>query len=178
MEVWKDSKHAHAFESLFPENKRHGYERLHGVSRGFDPECLACHVTGWKPEQYLRYRSGFLNEELAEEPQKNLQSLLAGNQCENCHGPGSRHIELIEEGEVQAALKEVKVTQKQALEGMCTGAKNWCRHICCCCCIHLGWKQFCGLPTNPDKKFYERQNTDNLAENSAAGHFKAVLGGP
>ena len=124
MEVWKDSKHAHAFESLFPENKRHGYERLHGVSRGFDPECLACHVTGWKPEQYLRYRSGFLNEELAEEPQKNLQSLLAGNQCENCHGPGSRHIELIEEGEVQAALKEVKVTQKQAREGMCTSCHD------------------------------------------------------
>ena len=119
MSVWKDSKHAHAFESLFPENKRHGYERLKGISRGFDPECLACHVTGWKPEQYLRYRSGFLNQELAKEPEKGLQTLLAGNQCENCHGPGSRHIELIEEGEVKAAIDEVKVTEKQARESMC-----------------------------------------------------------
>ena len=119
MKVWKDSKHAHAFESLFPEHKRPGYERLNGIARPFDPECLACHVTGWKPDQYLLYKSGFLNKVLAKEPQKNLESLLAGNQCENCHGPGSRHIELIEEGEVQDAMLEVRVTVEQARKSMC-----------------------------------------------------------
>jgi hypothetical protein len=39
-EIWKDTPHAHAFESLDPVHQRHGYERLHGIARDFDPECL------------------------------------------------------------------------------------------------------------------------------------------
>ncbi len=117
--IWKDTPHAHSFESLDPAHKRKGFERLRGVKRTFDPECIACHVTGWEPEQYFRYETGFINEEFAaDDSEKLLQGLLAGNQCENCHGPGNRHIEFIEAGNDEAANKEVKVTLKQ-VESTC-----------------------------------------------------------
>ena len=113
-EIWKNTPHAHALESLDPTFKRKGFERLHGVDKSFDPECIACHVTGWDPEEYLRYESGFLNSEFAtEDAEKQLQGLLAGNQCENCHGPGNRHVEYIEAGNKDAAITEVKVTLLQ-----------------------------------------------------------------
>jgi len=126
--IWKDTKHAHAFESLDPVHKRPGFERLNGVARTFDPECLSCHVTGWEPQEYIRFRSGFLNEEFAaDDSEKLLQTLLAGNQCENCHGPGSRHVELIEADDKEAAIKEVRVTLEQAKSqtcGKCHDADN------------------------------------------------------
>ncbi len=119
-EIFKKTPHSHAFESLDPANKRKGFERLQGVARTFDPECLSCHVTGWEPKEYLRFQSGFVNSELATtESDKLLQTLLAGNQCENCHGPGSRHIELIEADNKEAAIKEMKVTLEQAKEQTC-----------------------------------------------------------
>ena len=118
-EIWKATPHAHAFESLDPAQKREGYERLHGVLRTFDPECLSCHVTGWEPEEYVRFQSGFLNEQFASSgDDKLLQKLLAGSQCENCHGPGSRHIELIE-SDPAAAVRDVKITLQQAEEQTC-----------------------------------------------------------
>lgn len=79
--VWKNSKHAHAFDSL--EKGRPGKE-ADWVSRIFDPECLACHVTGWDPQRALRYESGFIDMEKTPK--------LAGQQCENCHGPGAAHV--------------------------------------------------------------------------------------
>ena len=113
--IWKNTPHAHAFESLDPSFQRKGFERLQGVNKTFDPECIACHVTGWDPEEYLRYESGFVNEEFAaDDAEKLLQGLLAGNQCENCHGPGNRHVEYIEADNKVAAINEVKVTLLQA----------------------------------------------------------------
>lgn len=127
-EIWKDTPHAHAFESLDPVHQRHGYERLHGIARDFDPECLSCHVTGWDPEEYVRFRSGFINEEFAaDDSEKLLQALMGGSQCENCHGPGSRHVELIEAGNTEAASKEVRVTLEHAKNetcGRCHDADN------------------------------------------------------
>lgn len=120
MEVWEKTPHAHALESLDPANKREGHERLHGIVRKFDPECLACHVTGWDPKEYTRFRSGFLNAEYAEnDDDRKLEAMLGGNQCENCHGPGSRHIELIDAGQTEAAAKEVRVTLEQAKDVTC-----------------------------------------------------------
>lgn len=81
--VWKTTRHAHAFESL--KIGRKGQEE-NWISRIYDPECLACHVTGWHSQDVLRYESGYISEE--ETPH------LLGQQCENCHGPGSRHVEL------------------------------------------------------------------------------------
>ncbi len=113
-EIWKNTPHSHAFESLDPSFKRKGFERLHGVNKSFDPECIACHVTGWDPKEFLRFESGFVNEEFAaDDAEKQLQGLLAGNQCENCHGPGNRHVEYIEADNKAAAVNEVKVTLLQ-----------------------------------------------------------------
>lgn len=77
-EVWENSKHSHATDTLV-----HPPERFE-VPRHFDPECLACHVTGWNPELYLPYRSGYLGLEAT----PNMKSVG----CENCHGPGSHHV--------------------------------------------------------------------------------------
>jgi hypothetical protein len=44
---------------------------------------------------------------------------LLGNQCENCHGPGSRHIDLIEAGEEEEAKKLMRVTKVQARDKLC-----------------------------------------------------------
>jgi len=81
-------------------------------------------VTGWNPQEYIRYRSGFLNREFARTSEENaLHTLLAGNQCENCHGPGSRHIDLIENDDLDLAGREVKVTLEQA-KAICYGCHD------------------------------------------------------
>ncbi len=78
-EIWEGTPHYHATESLVhPPNERGD------VPRHFDPECLSCHVTGWNPQNYYPYVSGYLDlQESAH---------LHGNGCENCHGPGSEHV--------------------------------------------------------------------------------------
>ncbi len=118
-DIWKDTKHAHALDSLDPIHKRTGFERLNGINRSFDPECLSCHVVGWDPQEYIRFRSGFLNEEFAADPaEKTLHKLLGGNQCENCHGPGSQHIADVDV-DAEDVGKTVRVTYDQAENGMC-----------------------------------------------------------
>jgi hypothetical protein len=56
------------------------------VKRDYDPECLSCHVTGWDPQGYFPYESGFLNHT------NDLHLTASG--CENCHGPSSEHVRL------------------------------------------------------------------------------------
>jgi hypothetical protein len=84
-ESLNDPHHARAFKSLSIGRK--GQEK-DWISRVHDPECLSCHVTGWDPQEVFPYESGFVSEEKT--PQ------LAAQQCENCHGPGSRHVEFEE----------------------------------------------------------------------------------
>ena len=100
---WKTTGHANGFESL--RKGRRNIPRIH------DPECLACHVTGWHRQEVFRYESGYLNEMASKH--------LLGNQCENCHGPGSRHIDLIEAGEEEEAKKLMRVTKVQARDKLC-----------------------------------------------------------
>lgn len=88
--VWEKSKHAHATESLV-----HPKER--GIPRHFDPECLSCHVTGWEPQKFYPFVSGY--EGLDATP------LMLHNGCENCHGPGNAHV-AAEEGAVQVSKAE------------------------------------------------------------------------
>ncbi len=95
--VWKESKHAHAYESLI---KGRPEKKDDWVSRIYDPECLACHVTGWDAQRAIRYESGFVDLEKT--------PLLAGQQCENCHGPGSNHVQ-----QEQAWQRGTPVTPKQ-----------------------------------------------------------------
>lgn len=70
---WQTSGHARALESLTKLDP----------PRQFDPECISCHATGWEPQKYVPYVSGFMSE--AQTP------ALAGNSCENCHGPAAEH---------------------------------------------------------------------------------------
>lgn len=77
-EIWSATGHARATESLVQPVERAA------IPRHFDPECISCHVTGWHPSKYYPYEGGYLS--LTESPH------LLGNGCENCHGPGSRHV--------------------------------------------------------------------------------------
>jgi hypothetical protein len=69
-EVWQNSKHAHAFQSLITATRP--------SLRKFDGECVVCHVTGFE------YETGYRNEK--DTP------LLKNVGCESCHGPGSEHL--------------------------------------------------------------------------------------
>lgn len=64
-EKWLESKHAKAYQTLV--DKKDGSEK--------NPECLACHTTGFNKGGYV------LGAENAK--------LYEGVQCEVCHGPGS-----------------------------------------------------------------------------------------
>ncbi len=76
--VWENSAHAEATEHLV-----HPPKERSDISRHFDPECISCHVTGWNPQEYYPYETGYLS--LEDTPH------LTGNGCENCHGPGAAH---------------------------------------------------------------------------------------
>ena len=81
--VWEESKHAVATETL----KTGGpHVTKDWIMRLYDPECVACHVTGWDPKRIVRFKTGYDGETTT--PQ------LMGQSCENCHGPGGRHTEL------------------------------------------------------------------------------------
>lgn len=66
---WTSTKHAKAFDALLRDPK---------PNSAFDAECVTCHTTGFE------FHSGWKSEEKT--------PYLAGNQCENCHGPSSRHV--------------------------------------------------------------------------------------
>ncbi len=83
--IWKKTPHATALETLVKLDP----------PRQYDPECLSCHVTGWESQKFFPYSGGFLSMEKTPE--------LAGNGCENCHGPGSRH--------AAAEREEIKATE-------------------------------------------------------------------
>ena len=63
--IWSENLHSHA------------YATLEEVGSQYDPECIVCHVVGYK------YVSGFKSAEKTPE--------LENVGCEYCHGPGSAH---------------------------------------------------------------------------------------
>lgn len=79
---WSATKHAKAFESL---------EHSPMPDVIYDAECIACHTTGFE------YNSGW--KSAAATPN------LKGNQCENCHGPASKHIAAPDDREFRGALR-------------------------------------------------------------------------
>jgi hypothetical protein len=118
-EVWKDTPHAKATETL-----KTGRDHLPDyISRTYDPECIACHVTGWDAKKVIRYNTGYTGNE-------NPPDLLTGQQCENCHGPGGKHTELerllaknggkdVKKEEVEAWRKFHQLSVKTAFD-LCT----------------------------------------------------------
>lgn len=108
-DVWKDSGHAkRSYISLI--EGRHDFKG-EWTPRIYDPECLACHVTGWQPQTAIRFKSGFVD--VASTPHLNNQ------QCENCHGAGSQHVDLEKAWKpgspVTAALQEARNNMKLPL---------------------------------------------------------------
>lgn len=99
-EVWKNTTHATATESLV-----HPGERSE-IARHFDPECLSCHVTGWNAQKYFPYKSGYLS--LDDKP-------LHGNGCENCHGPGGAHVAAEMSKTAAATLKMLRAEMRLPL---------------------------------------------------------------
>ncbi len=77
----KGDCHIHDYEYEKWSTKAHAdaYATLVDVNSHFDPECVVCHVVG------MEYESGFLTEEQTPK--------MKDVGCENCHGPGSKHIE-------------------------------------------------------------------------------------
>ena len=65
-EHWKTTQHASAWATLDE------------VGSEADPECITCHVIGFD------YEEGFITKEKTPE--------LINVGCENCHGPGSKHV--------------------------------------------------------------------------------------
>lgn len=82
--------------------------------RQFDPECLSCHSTGWNAKEFYPYATGFLSMDQT--------PLLAGNGCENCHGPGGAH-DAAERGSdraLQDKLRQsVRRTKAEAEQHLC-----------------------------------------------------------
>lgn len=100
-EIWQGTPHAEATESLV-----HPGERTE-IPRHFDPECLSCHVTGWNPQNYYPYTSGYLSLETS--------SHLTGNGCENCHGPGADHAAAEAEGSDVAEAQRTMLREAMRL---------------------------------------------------------------
>lgn len=81
---WAQTKHAAAFQALKNDKVRKNLE--------FDADCVSCHTTGFE------YISGWRSE--------TLTPALKGNQCENCHGPASRHVEAPDNVELRKYLSK------------------------------------------------------------------------
>jgi hypothetical protein len=91
--VWEKTTHAHATDSLVEPPNERGH-----IARHYDPECLSCHVTGWEPQKFFPFETGYLSHETTPRMQH--------NGCENCHGPGSAHV-AAESGDENVAMAEV-----------------------------------------------------------------------
>jgi hypothetical protein len=102
--IWSKTRHAHATETLTKLDP----------PRQYDAECVSCHTTGWSPQDYFPYLSGF--DSLEKTPH------LAGNQCENCHGPAAAHV-AAEKGRNRLRRDQereaLKLTAAFALENVC-----------------------------------------------------------
>jgi hypothetical protein len=86
-DIWKNSPHSSAYDTLVTKAKRPNL-------RQFDGECVVCHVTGFG------YKSGF-------EDDKKTPTLV-GVGCESCHGPASMHVDKPKDPKFRAALNPLK----------------------------------------------------------------------
>lgn len=100
-EIWRDTPHASATETLAKAKP----------PRQFDPECISCHATGWNPQKYLPYATGY--DSLEATP------ALAGNGCENCHGPGATHVaaEMAGDEKLQEKLRQAMHLSLEGADG-------------------------------------------------------------
>jgi len=88
--IWLRSRHANAWKSLTD---------VAHPPRDYDPECVGCHVVGWDGLQRFPYVDGFVTAA------KTPKLLNVG--CENCHGPGERHV-AAELGDDEATMEKIR----------------------------------------------------------------------
>ncbi len=110
-DIWLGTPHADATESIV-----HPPEDRGDVPRHFDPECISCHVTGWNPQEYYPYLSGYLSLEQSDH--------LTGAGCENCHGPGSDHASA--EANRSTVSEEVREQLRDAMKLPLENARETC----------------------------------------------------
>jgi len=111
-DVWKKSKHAHAYESLVNAKQP--------SLRQFDAECVVCHTVGFG------YDTGYRSEK--ETP--NLKDVG----CESCHGPAGEHVKKPNDerwypvlNPWRAAANETEVQKKerqQRVDDFCYGCHD------------------------------------------------------
>ena len=111
LETWEGTPHADATASIVKPPEERG-----DVARHFDPECLSCHVTGWNPQQFTPYKSGYVALEVSKH--------LHGNGCENCHGPGKKHSDAEQEG--SGASEAEKLKYRKSIQLPLEKAKEQC----------------------------------------------------
>jgi hypothetical protein len=97
-EKWLETPHHHATTSIAEPTERSN------IPRHFDPECLSCHVTGWNPQRYFPYTTGYLELEAS--------AAMHGSGCENCHGPGEAHV-AAERGETELSDEQMLQLRSQ-----------------------------------------------------------------
>ncbi len=118
--VWSKSKHVQATEALTKLDP----------PRQYDPECISCHATGWNPSEFFPYVGGF--DSLEKTPE------LAGNSCENCHGPSAAHVA----AETAARKNQAKIdAERQALKLTVAMARD---NVCAKCHDHDNSPDFSG----------------------------------
>jgi hypothetical protein len=105
--IWKETGHAHAMDTLVKLD----------VPRQFDAECISCHATGWEPQKFFPYKTGY--DSLTKTPH------LAHNGCENCHGPGSEHV-AIESGDKPATAAKRREAREQMRVTLARAKKETC----------------------------------------------------
>ncbi len=92
---WATTKHSQAYEALAVRDPKPNVI--------YDAECITCHTTGFE------YNSGWKSAEAT--------PYLRGNQCENCHGPGSKHVA---EPDNKTFLAAMELTPEKAEKnGLC-----------------------------------------------------------
>jgi len=111
LKIWKESKHAKAYETLKTEEADKIAMEKYGKKAVEADECLKCHVTGHGLDA-ARFEKSFKIEN--------------GVQCENCHGPGKDykkkkimqdHAKSVENGLVEYA-------NEAAIEKQCKTCHN------------------------------------------------------
>jgi hypothetical protein len=89
--IWSDSPHSHAYATLA------GAKRP--ALRQYDGECVKCHVIGFE------YETGFTDEKATPK--------LENNGCENCHGPGSMHVQNPHDTALNALMNPYRMKPKE-----------------------------------------------------------------
>lgn len=107
--IWKDSKHAKAFETLKSEKSANIIKEL-GLTKPATeaPECLKCHASGYNVDASLIGKKFKIED---------------GVQCETCHGPGSEYKDMkVMKDRALAIEKGLKVHEN--IEAFCITCHN------------------------------------------------------